>query len=355
VTVRETLARGRARLPYRLVGDLRMLAWHDRIVARRLRRTPGSVDVVHAWPGASVATLETARELGIVTVLERPNTHTRFAYEVVARECERLGVELPRDHEHAFNAEMLAREEREYALADFLLCPSDFVRRTFIAEGFSEDKLLRHSYGYDEKVFYPGARVSPQADQFTMLFVGVAAVRKGLHFALEAWLRSPAHEHGTFIVAGELLPSYAEKLASMLEHPSVKVLGHSTEVPELMRAADVFTLPSIEEGSALACAEALASGAVPVVSAAASGHCRQMENSLIHPVGDVEKLASDITRLYRDRALLNRLRAGALVSASSFTWARAGEGLVEIYSSVAARAPVGITRKLDRAAVLSSP
>ena len=32
---------------------------------------------------------------GIPTVLERPNAHTRFAYEVVRRECERLGIELP--------------------------------------------------------------------------------------------------------------------------------------------------------------------------------------------------------------------------------------------------------------------
>ena len=30
----------------------------------------------------------------------------------------------------------------------------------------------------------------------TVIFVGVAAVRKGLHFALEAWLRSPASENG---------------------------------------------------------------------------------------------------------------------------------------------------------------
>ena len=33
-----------------------------------------------------------ARQLGIPTVLERPNAHTRFAYEVVRDECERLGV-----------------------------------------------------------------------------------------------------------------------------------------------------------------------------------------------------------------------------------------------------------------------
>jgi hypothetical protein len=31
----------------------------------------------------------------------------------------------------------------------------------------------------------------------------------------------------------------------MLDHPSVHALGHRTDVPELMRSADAFVLPSI--------------------------------------------------------------------------------------------------------------
>ena len=49
-----------------------------------------------------------------------------------------------------------------------------------------------------------------------MLFVGVCAVRKGVHFALEAWLGSPACQDGTFLIAGEFLPDYQQKLAAML-------------------------------------------------------------------------------------------------------------------------------------------
>ena len=35
-------------------------------------------------------------------------------------------------HEHAYHEDFLRIEEAEYDLADFLLCPSDFVRRTFL-------------------------------------------------------------------------------------------------------------------------------------------------------------------------------------------------------------------------------
>ncbi|RYD79345.1 MAG: glycosyl transferase family 1, partial [Verrucomicrobiaceae bacterium] len=202
VEVRPTLSLGKLRISYKLFGSLRACRLHDRIVARRLRKMAGQIDIVHTWPWGARETLKTARSLGIPTVLERPNAHTRFAYEVVQKECDRLGVVLPPKHEHAFKADVLAAEEAEYAEAFRLLCPSDFVVQTFIERGFSPEVLARHIYGYDEKVFYPRDPAEKKGDGLTMLFVGVCAVRKGVHFALEAWLASPAHRNGTFLIAG---------------------------------------------------------------------------------------------------------------------------------------------------------
>ncbi len=234
IRVQPTLARGSWRIPYRAFGE-HTLAIHDRIVAHRLTKLAGEIDIVHAWPSGALETLKAARKLGIPTVLERPNAHTRFAYEVVARECERLGVELPPNHEHAYNAARLAKEEAEFRLADRLLCPSEFVVDTFRDQGFSDSSLTRHTYGYDETVYYADADKREPGEGLNALFVGVCAVRKGLHFALEAWLRSPASRKGRFRIAGEFVPAYQARLAEMLRHPSVEVLGHSDDVPALMR------------------------------------------------------------------------------------------------------------------------
>jgi glycosyltransferase involved in cell wall biosynthesis len=338
--VRPTLARGRARVPYRLLGQLRALIAHDLVVARRLPRLADRVDVVHAWPLGALRTLEVARRLGIPTVLERPNAHTRVAYEVVRDECERIGVPLPADHEHAYNETVLAREEAEYELADRLLCPSDFVVETFLREGVAPGKLVRHIYGYDDGLFRPGSGERDPAAGLTVLFVGVAAVRKGLHFALEAWLRSPASRTGTFLVAGAVLPAYGERLAAELGHPSVRVLGHRDDVPELMRTSDVLVLPSIEEGFGLVCTEALASGCVPLVSDACTDVCVHGENAMVHHVGDVTALQRHFTALHRDPALLARLRAGGLRTAPEVTWTAAGVALLAGYRElIAATAP----------------
>ena len=92
VRVQPTLARGGWRIPNKLLRNEAYFALHDYIVSRRLEALKEQVDIVHTWPLGSLRTLRTAKRLGIPTVLERCNAHTRFAYTVVQQECERLAV-----------------------------------------------------------------------------------------------------------------------------------------------------------------------------------------------------------------------------------------------------------------------
>jgi D-inositol-3-phosphate glycosyltransferase len=334
VTVYTTLARGKLRIPYKLIGNNRAMALHDYIVSRRIKEMVGEIDIIHTWPRGALRTLEVAKKLRIPTVLERCNTHTRFAYEVVRKECRRLGVALPPDHESAFNEDVLRIEEEEFRRADRLLCPSDFVVKTFLEQGFAPHQLARHIYGFDQKVYYPSAEPWEARQGLTMLFVGVCAVRKGVHYALEAWLRSPASKDGTFLIAGEFLPAYREKLASMLAHPSVRVLGHRNDVPDLMRKSDILVLPSIEEGFGLVITEAMGSGCVPLASDACTDICSHMKTGLVHHVGDIAALTQQITMLHEDRGLLERLRATSLSMIPEITWTAAGVKLLGVYRKI---------------------
>jgi glycosyltransferase involved in cell wall biosynthesis len=348
VRVYPTLAKGGIRIPGRVLGPLRMAALHDHIVARRIMKMKENVDIIHAWPLGARQTLAVAVSLGIPTALERCNAHTRFAMEVVNKECARLGLALPPDHSHAYNAEKLRREVEEYELADKLLCPSDFVVRTFLELGYSLNKLARHQYGFDPRIFHPYDQPAKASRGLTMLFAGGCAPRKGLHYALEAWLQSPAHRDGRFLIAGTFIPGYADKLASMLAHPSVQVLGHRRDISELMRKSDLLVLPSVEEGSALVTAEARASGCVILVSEAAGAICTHMENALVHQVGNVEALARHITMLHEDRELLKKLRAESLRTAAEITWTAAGARLFQVYLDT-------IAAKSERMSVGKSP
>jgi glycosyltransferase involved in cell wall biosynthesis len=295
------------------------------------------------WPCAALETIKTAKRLGIPTVLERPNAHTRFAYEVVNQECRRIRVALPKGHEYEYNEEILRLEEEEFRLADYLLCPSEFVAKTFRERGFPSSKLLRHHYGFDADNFYPESRQRESSKKFIMLFAGQCAVRKGLHFAVDAWLESPAIADGIFFIAGDFIPEYRRYLNPFLKlDPSIVVLGHRNDVPDLMRKADVFVLPSLEEGSPLVCAEAMACGCVNLVSDVCTDVCQHMENALVHSVGDVKTLRQHIHVLYKDRELLARLREGAMKRRGEFTWTVAGQSLLRAYVGAMTHSPASV-------------
>jgi glycosyltransferase involved in cell wall biosynthesis len=287
-------------------------------------------------------TIRVAKRLGIPFVMERPNAHTRFAFEVVAEECRRLGYRLPPGHEHEFNAATLAREEAEYAESDALLCPSDFVARSFLDQGFPGSKLVRHRYGYDAARFAPPPPRDVSQGGLTMLYAGWCAPRKGLHRALRAWLDSGAPERGgKFLVCGAFVDGYAALLGDLLAHPSVEVLGHRNDLDVQMRRSDLFVLSTVEEGSALVTYEARASGCVLLVSDASGAVCTHGEDALVHRSGDVVALTEHIRLLDLDRERLARLREASLATVGGLTWRAAGDALRAAYEEVQLRRGAG--------------
>lgn len=333
IKVHTTLACGKLRLPTRLLGTRRYCMLHDWLVARQLPRLAGQIDVVHVWPLGGLRTMQAAKRLGIPTVMERPNAHTKFAYEVVQKECRKLGITMPPGHEHDYNPAVLSLEEAEYELADKLLCPSAFVARTFLERGFPADKLAQHQYGFAVKVSYPNTKPRDSSKGLTVLFAAGCAPRKGLHYALDAWLKSSASKTGTFLVVGEFIPGYAELLAKQLAHPSVKVMGYRKDLPDVMRQSDVLVLPSIEEGSALVTSDARGCGCVLLVSEAAGAICQHEVNALVHSVGDVATLSRHMDILNEDRAILEEYREASLKTVQELTWPAASRKLLTAYQN----------------------
>ena len=326
----ETLRPAGVKVPFRLLGFDRAVRLHDRRAAATLRRLRRSVDIVHGWPLGAERTLATANRIGICGVLERPNAHTGFAFAVVEQTCRELGLEVDRSSPHARRPDRLARERREYAAADRLLCPSDFVAATFRAAGVAPARLLRHRYGYDPARFRPDGR-QRTGRPFTVGFVGRGEPRKGLHLALQAWRRSGAADGGRFVIAGAIEPAYRAVLEPLLAQPSVELRGHFADPAALMRACDVLVLPSLEEGSALVTYEARACGAVLAVSDRTGAPCADGVDALVHPAGDARSLADHLRALAGDRTLLRRLRAASVDGARELSWSSAGRVLADAY------------------------
>jgi glycosyltransferase involved in cell wall biosynthesis len=336
VRVIETLRVVGVKVPFRALGFMRAVRLHDARAAAILRRVAGEVDLVHCWPLGAERTLASARELGVRGLLERPNAHTRFAFAAVEEVYRELGLPLDRSSPHYPRHDRLAREEREYALADGILCPSDFVARTFMAEGVPESRLLRHRYGYDPARFSVGD-AGPAGRPFSVGFFGRGEPRKGLHVALRAWLDSGAADRGRFVIAGAIDRGYERLLASQLAHPSVHRHGHVADPAAVMRDCDVLVLPSVEEGSALVTYEARACGCVLAISDRTGAPAEDGVDALVHRAGDAAALTSHLRDLASDGELLARLRAASLERARHLTWAAAGRALADAYAAALRR------------------
>lgn len=326
------------RVPHRVLGMDRTMAYHDSCVARHLRRRQGAYDVVHCWPGATLTTARAATTIGVPSLREVPNTHTENAYEVVGRLCEELGIQLPPSSSHSLNVSRLTRERAEYEAAFRLLAPSECVADTFRARGFSAEKLLRHRYGFDPAVFTPLADHPP--GPLRALFLGGVGPRKGVHVALAAWAKSKASKDGRFAIYGRIEDSYRPILEPFLKAPGVELHEFTSDVNGALQASDVLLLPSFEEGSALVTYEAQGCGVIPLVSAAAGAMCTDDVTGLVHPTGDVAALTAHLDALSEDHGRRAEMRRAVLDQRDNLTWAAAAERLEACYVSAmsAARA-----------------
>ena len=94
--------------------------------------------------------------------------------------------------------------------------------------------------------------------------------------------------------------------------------------------ADVFVLPSLSEGMALAHLEAMAAG-VPVIATPNCGSVvRDGVDGFIVPVRDREMLAARIEEIVSDRQLRERMSINARQRAQEFSIERYGERLLAV-------------------------
>lgn len=330
VAFSETLRIGGRRLPHRAIGVQRAYRLHDWLVARALRRTRTPPDVIHAWPGACLVTFAAARRAGVLSLREAPSPHTASAFERASNAAAELGLEVPPGHSHRPDPKRLAKEIAEFDAADFVLVPSDYVARSFVDHGHAPDRLLRHRYGFEPSAFPEPPPREPDRP-FTVVFMGRGEPNKGLHHALRAYVEAGLSGVGRFLICGRIQPSYRTVIADLLARSGAEELGFVDDAGGVLRGADVLVLPSVTEGSALVVFEAMASGAVPVVSDASGAPVIPGADGLVHAVGDVATLACDLAALAADPARLAAMRASALARRDELSWRTAGVELRDAY------------------------
>jgi len=298
---------------------------HNALYDRWATRHLVPCDVFHGWGGFSLTSLRRAKALGAITIVERASSHILYQAHILREEYERWGLSF------RLPAASLRRAVAEFETADYVLIPSDFVRRSFIERGFPPARLIQIPFGVDIHRFHPGER--QRSGPFRVLYVGQVSFQKGVLYLLQAWERLRWSDAELWIVGREerdILPL----LRPYRKVPGVRWLGFVRDPVATYQQAHVFAFPSLQEGSALVTYEALACGLPVVTTPNAGSVVRDGIEGFLVPIRDVEALAARLEQLRADEQLRHEMGRAARRRAEAFTWEHYGDRLAEAMQSL---------------------
>lgn len=181
---------------------------------------------------------------------------------------------------------------------------SDAGRLAMVASGAAPDgRVIVMPNGIDTSRFRPDQTSREQTrrnlglepDDRLVLNVGRLVPEKDQAMLIEAFSEvSRDMPKARLMIAGDgpLRDALAQQVARQGLNHAVLLAGARNDIPELLRAADVFVLSSRIEGMPLAVGEALASG-LPVVATAAAGVSELAgDTATLTPTGNPQALAS---------------------------------------------------------------
>jgi len=272
------------------------------------------------WPGMGVEFLRELRRRGHPVILERINSHVASARELLESVWLRHGFAPNHDLD-----EGLARtEEMELELADFVFVCSPFVAASFERAGVPAARLLRSTYGWDPARFVLPERRRDPAEIPTFLFVGTDMIRKGVPELLESWHRSGVR--AKLRIIGEVDRQIRERYGHLLSGAGIELLGYQRDLARAYADADVFVLPSHEEGSPLVTYLALAAGIPSLVSfAGAGGVIADGVEGFVREPSDQEGLVDALRRLAENASLRQEMGRAARAASVRYTWQAVAE------------------------------
>ena len=296
----------------------------DAAVARRFG---GRYAFVYGMEHSCAATFATQKASGGRNILRQVTAHGRTLAAVLRREAERFPQYVTPYYRMLLREadDIIARKEREYALADLIVANSDYVRQTFVDNGVDPAKVVAIPTGCPS-VDPIGARAGEGSGPLRFICVGSLSLRKGFPYLLEAWRAPRVGPAAELWVAGPCEIPVGNALA---HEPGLRYLGvlNKDELRQTMRDCDVMVLPTLCEGLAHSVLEAMAVG-LPVITTVESGAGWLIEhgvNGLIVPASSVEHLAAAMGQALALRPTLAEMGARSAERAGSWTVAQANQ------------------------------
>jgi glycosyltransferase involved in cell wall biosynthesis len=309
---------------------------NDRFVTTLARDIRSSAPfALWGYNGSSETTFALARQHGRTCILDRTNGDFRI-YNAMMEQVRETHDDWFLPTERAETASSIARDQREYELADRILVGSPFAART-IRDATQDPAIAARlqvlNYCFDHSFFsqVPPPRPVPRDGPVKFLFLGLVIPRKGIHHVLEAIARIPKSAAELTIVGGMKIPPkafapYADRVTYIPTVPRA-------EVPRIMADHHVFLLPSYFEGAGITLYEALASGCALIQSDRCAEAVTPQTGIMLDEVSTDAVHAAMMTAI-EDRDRLDGWRAAAPAEALNYTFARYRDNIAKLLAEM---------------------
>lgn len=217
------------------------------------------------------------------------------------------------------------------------------VRHITVPSVYVRDKLIRFFQLRDDQVtVVPGGvdtdRFKPRVPSLCgspkryLLFVGSVQSRKNLDTLLQAWQAICYHFPDVWLLAAGGTNKIFHRYIFSLNIERFRWLGYVAEadLPGLYANAEVFVLPSLDEGFGLPILEAMACG-TPVIAARAGAMPEVATDAALYfNPSKPEELTDTLELCLQDAALRGTMKEKGLAVAHKFSWDNSARKLWEV-------------------------
>jgi glycosyltransferase involved in cell wall biosynthesis len=304
------------------IGNSTFARWAARAIPRH------KWDIVFSMSGIAKELFTALAGRPTLTILHRGSSHIRTQRQLLEEEERRVGrwIEKPSDW-------IIAREEREYELADAIHVLSEFAYNSFLDHGVDPGKLYRLRLGVSTERFRPPAegiearcRRLLAGERLRIIYVGTFSAQKGAYDfqTLTHALRSEPFE---FRIVGPIANDARFVMRELAPHVHFVGKRPQQELPEHYSWGDLFVFPTIQDGFAVVLTQALASG-LPIITTtncAGPDLIREDMHGWIVPIRSPEAIIERLRWCHLHREEVAAIVRRVHQSSHSFDWKETAE------------------------------
>jgi glycosyltransferase involved in cell wall biosynthesis len=323
---------GIGKLGRHLLGDRAIRAARHRFAAKATTIVESSeAKLYHYRAGFGHKSAAAAQRRGMMTLCDHSIAHPA----ALAHLIEHQGCLPARGQQGAVT--LLWRDVMDdFRHADLVLVNSDFVKDTFVHQGWNPARIDVIHQGLDDSFFdLLPLEASPPASgtALRLAFAGAFGRRKGADHLAEA-LPALDDIDWTLEIIGPISDSVRTRHARFLADPRITIIGrvNREDLAKRLSAADIFLFPSLAEGSARVVFEGLAASCFVITTKNSGSIVEDGVHGFLVPPDSPATTTDALRRAHQDREMVRTIgRQNHAVVRDHYRQAHYGQALNTLY------------------------